>query len=51
MARIPDEMVERLKNEVALASLVDARGIELRRVGQGPGRVNRTWFSAALMRG
>lgn len=34
MARIPDEVVERLKDEVSLASLVEARGIELRRVGK-----------------
>lgn len=34
MARISDELIERLKAEVSLASLVEARGIELRKVGK-----------------
>lgn len=33
MARIPDEDMERLKQEVSLQRLVEARGIELRRHG------------------
>ena len=33
MARIPDEELERLKSEVSLQRLVEARGIELRRHG------------------
>lgn len=34
MARIPDEQIEQLKQRVSLASVVEARGIELRRVGK-----------------
>ena len=33
MARIPDEVIDRLKTEVALQRLVEAKGIELRRHG------------------
>ena len=33
MARIPDEEIERLKREVSLQRLVEARGIELSRHG------------------
>jgi DNA primase len=33
MARIPDEELERLKNEISLERLVRARGVELRRHG------------------
>ena len=33
MARIPDEEIERLKQEVSLERLVEARGIELKRHG------------------
>jgi hypothetical protein len=33
MARIPDEEIERLKQEVSLQRLVEAQGIELRRHG------------------
>lgn len=33
MARIPDELVARLKAEVSLARLVEGRGVELRKVG------------------
>lgn len=33
MARIPDEVVERLKREVAIERLAEARGIELKRHG------------------
>ena len=33
MARIPDEDIERLKQEVTLQRLVEARGIELKRHG------------------
>src|SRR5208283_247199 len=34
MARIPDEEIERLKREVSLQRLVEARGIELKRHGK-----------------
>ena len=33
MARIPDEVIDRLKQEVALQRLIEARGIELKRYG------------------
>ena len=33
MARIPEEEIERLKREVSLQRLVEARGIELKRHG------------------
>jgi hypothetical protein len=33
MARIPDEEIERLKQEVSLQRLVEAQGIELKRHG------------------
>ena len=33
MARIPDEVIERLKQEVSLQRLVEARGIKLKRHG------------------
>ena len=33
MARIPDHEIERLKQEVSLERLVQARGIELKRYG------------------
>lgn len=34
MAGVPEAEIERLKQRVSLASLVEARGIELRRVGK-----------------
>ena len=34
MARLPDEMVERIKREISVERLVEARGIKLRRVGK-----------------
>ena len=34
MARVPEAEIEQLKERVSLASLVEARGIELRRVGK-----------------
>jgi DNA primase catalytic core len=34
MARLPDEMVERIKREISVQRLVEARGIKLRRVGK-----------------
>ena len=34
MARLPDEMVERIKREISLQRLVEARGIRLKRVGK-----------------
>jgi DNA primase len=34
VARIPDEQLEQLKQQVSLVSLVEARGVELRRVGK-----------------
>lgn len=34
MARIPDEQIERLKEEVALERLVEAAGVELQRRGK-----------------
>jgi hypothetical protein len=33
MARIPDDQIERLKQEVSLERLVQAQGIELKRHG------------------
>lgn len=33
MARIPDDLLARLKTEVSLQRLVEGRGVELRRVG------------------
>jgi DNA primase len=33
VARIPDDLVERLKDQVSLVSLAEAAGIELRRTG------------------
>src|SRR5215475_12451091 len=33
MARIPDEIIDRLKQEISLQRLVEARGIELKRHG------------------
>src|SRR5271165_3009933 len=33
MARIPEEVIERLKREVSVERLVEARGVELRRHG------------------
>ena len=38
MARIPDDEIERLKQEVPLARLVEAQGIELKRHGGGSPR-------------
>lgn len=34
MARLPDEMVERIKREISVERLVEARGIQLKRVGK-----------------
>ena len=34
MARIPDDVVERLKREVSVARLAEAKGIELKRHGE-----------------
>jgi DNA primase catalytic core len=34
MARFPDEMVERIKREISVQRLVEARGIKLKRVGK-----------------
>jgi DNA primase catalytic core len=34
MARLPDEMVERIKREISVERLAEARGIKLRRVGK-----------------
>jgi len=34
MPRIPDEQLERLKQDISLQRLVEARGIELKRHGQ-----------------
>lgn len=34
MARLPDEMVERIKREISVQRLVEARGIKLKRVGK-----------------
>jgi DNA primase catalytic core len=42
MPRIPDDLIERLKREVDIASLVSRSGIELRKVGENlVGRCNR----------
>ena len=38
MARIPDEVIERLKNEVSLERLAEARGIKLARARRGSDR-------------
>ncbi len=32
MARVPDETVERIKREISVERLVEARGIKLKRV-------------------
>lgn len=42
MARIPDEDLERLKAEVSLVSLVEARGGGAAQGGRGPGRAETT---------
>jgi DNA primase len=34
VARLPDEMVERIKREISVQRLVEARGIQLKRVGK-----------------
>ena len=34
MARLPDEMVERIKREISVERLVEARGVPLKRVGK-----------------
>src|SRR5208337_451566 len=34
VARLPDEMVERIKREISVERLVEARGIQLKRVGK-----------------
>ena len=34
MARVPDETVERIKREISVQRLVEARGIQLKRVGK-----------------
>ena len=34
MARLPDEMLERIKREISVQRLVEARGIKLKRVGK-----------------
>ena len=34
MARLPDELVERLKREIAIERLVESRGIQLKRAGK-----------------
>jgi DNA primase len=34
MARVPDDVVERMKREISVERLVEARGIKLRRVGR-----------------
>lgn len=34
MARIPDEVIERIKREVSVQRLIEARGIELKRQGK-----------------
>ena len=42
MPRIPDDLIERLKREVDVASLVSRSGVELRKVGENlVGRCNR----------
>jgi hypothetical protein len=33
MARLPDEVVERIKREISVERLAEARGIKLRRSG------------------
>ena len=38
MARIPDEEIERLKEEVDLAELVTRSGVALKKAGPGPRR-------------
>ena len=45
MARIPEEVIERLKQEVSLQRLVELAGVELRRQGKdlvGRARFTRT---------
>jgi DNA primase len=34
MARLPDEIVERIRREISVQRLAEARGIKLRRVGK-----------------
>ena len=34
MARFPDELVERIKREISVQRLAEARGIQLRRSGK-----------------
>jgi len=34
VARLPDEMLERIKREISVQRLVEARGIKLKRVGK-----------------
>jgi DNA primase len=34
MARLPDELVERIKREISVERLAEARGIKLRRSGK-----------------
>ena len=34
MPRIPDEQIERIKQDISLTRLVESRGIELKRHGQ-----------------
>jgi DNA primase len=34
MARLPDELLERIKREISVQRLVEARGIKLKRVGK-----------------
>jgi hypothetical protein len=53
MARIPDEVIDRLKQEVSLQRLVEARGIVLKRYGADLSAcapfttiTSRRWWSA-----
>jgi len=49
MARIPEEVIERLKEEVSLRRLVELAGVELRRQGSSSSRaIPRTSASRVI---
>ena len=39
MARIPDQVVERLKTEISVQRLAEARGVTFKKHGSGPASV------------
>ena len=40
MARLPDELVERIKREISVERLAEARGVKLKRIGKADSRLS-----------